>query len=468
MTDPASNRYRSALPPSTAIADGVFKNDVKWNDTRVVELHEDVDSIATNNYGKERNGGEHPNATGKGEDEHIDAKATDGSDQGKIGKGVVRDLNDSNVVDTKDDKMSKRQRVDDIAPMKERSNNSLGDNGQTDTLKTSGATETSTVDTKHDVCSLLNLKNGDRLEVQWNVESTSDDTTSITRWWGATLIINTGTDNVDKNEMYTFTDSTAANNEGDEHGDNNDHCDTTTADAITVPTRILEYDPYPEGGYPDQSVAKVAFLTNSLVYDIEHDATCIYRLEGSMWEPTDDDMTEAASGTATCASNQIKSLESPSSTSATATSSSSPAELEIPFDGTYETLQTIVETILSNVFQQSTKVQNNLTKLSQYQQGIIATKIQRTKELFTEKLWEQCCRMDACMITNKERQDGLGRGAENSSGSKKSGMNMRKKAGGEKSSTDCGIETKLSNPVVITPEHVKLCMEQVREALVDR
>jgi hypothetical protein len=97
-----------------------------------------------------------------------------------------------------------------------------------------------------DLATTLGLKPGERFEVQWEItqgdESGGDaaaadadveneEETVETRWWGATLL---------------------------EH-------DGRTEDSVAV--RVLDYDPYPEGGFPERSREDVIFLGRDVLID---------------------------------------------------------------------------------------------------------------------------------------------------------------------------------------------------------
>lgn len=120
-----------------------------------------------------------------------------------------------------------------------------------------------------DLAKTLGFKAGYRFEVQWEIHTAEDDDddndnhqdtaaaavaavnqkSPKTRWWGATLL---------------------------EH-------DGRTEDSVAI--RTLDYDPYPEGGFPERSQEDVIFLgKDTLVNPVTHDELT-YRLEG-------DDTTE--------------------------------------------------------------------------------------------------------------------------------------------------------------------------------
>jgi len=130
-----------------------------------------------------------------------------------------------------------------------------------------------------DVCESLNLKDGDRIEVLWSLvedvssprkkeevedrESFDNSETAAAdaveeeeekkRWWGATLRFSEST----SQKFYTFSseeDDEEEKIESTTHPLNNKSC-------IMVPIRVLQYDPYVEGGYPESSCSEVAFIS---------------------------------------------------------------------------------------------------------------------------------------------------------------------------------------------------------------
>lgn len=98
-----------------------------------------------------------------------------------------------------------------------------------------------------DVAESLGIKPGDRLSAKWNITFETDGRVT-TRWWGATLM---------------------------------EHDGRTTDDNVAI--RVLQYDPYPEGGFPESSLEDVVFLSRTLLLN---DATdeLEYRREGSTEE----------------------------------------------------------------------------------------------------------------------------------------------------------------------------------------
>mmetsp|Transcript_7323 Transcript_7323/g.12767 ORF Transcript_7323/g.12767 Transcript_7323/m.12767 type:complete len:253 (-) Transcript_7323:82-840(-) len=95
-----------------------------------------------------------------------------------------------------------------------------------------------------DVASSLGIKAGDRILAKWDLTD-DDGNVTTTRWWGATLTEYDG---------------------------------RTTDDNVAI--RVLNYDPYPEGGFPDHSLEDVVFVNNSILINDNTDEL-EYRMEGA-------------------------------------------------------------------------------------------------------------------------------------------------------------------------------------------
>ncbi len=94
-----------------------------------------------------------------------------------------------------------------------------------------------------DLALTLGLQPQCRLEVQWDIV---DDDTGVTRthWWGATLL---------------------------EH-------DGRTEDGVAV--RVLDYDPYPDGGFPERSQEDVIIVGGDSMFNLTTESVLNYRREG--------------------------------------------------------------------------------------------------------------------------------------------------------------------------------------------
>ena len=108
----------------------------------------------------------------------------------------------------------------------------------------------------------LGFKAGDRLEVEWEVGPENEKTL---RYWGATLL---------------------------EH-------DGRTKEGFAI--RVLEYDPYPEGGFPERSQEDVVFIAQYLMIDPETGDQLNFRREGaeSVVDFREEDLNEMLANTLT-------------------------------------------------------------------------------------------------------------------------------------------------------------------------
>lgn len=100
-----------------------------------------------------------------------------------------------------------------------------------------------------DLAVQLGFKNGDRLQVEWELvdpdaEDNNGEEQMTTRWWGCTLLPHDG----------------------------------RTEDTVAI--RTLDYDPYPQGGFPERSQEDVIFLSHEILISPETHAEFRYRPEG--------------------------------------------------------------------------------------------------------------------------------------------------------------------------------------------
>lgn len=148
-----------------------------------------------------------------------------------------------------------------------------------------------------DVCLTLGLNAGDRVEVLWTLHPDEEEedgdnsgegtveassakagnnegtppTTNGTitgthnRWWGATLLPHDG-------RVHVLCP------------DENEEKNVQNSDAVTVPIRVLDYDPYPDGGFQERSKEDVAFLSAHSILNIGSGSSAYFRREGTDWE----------------------------------------------------------------------------------------------------------------------------------------------------------------------------------------
>mmetsp|Transcript_45651 Transcript_45651/g.67352 ORF Transcript_45651/g.67352 Transcript_45651/m.67352 type:complete len:347 (-) Transcript_45651:457-1497(-) len=210
----------------------------------------------------------------------------------------------------------------------------------------------------YDVCKSLSIKQGDRLEILWDLNpegTTASEEKKETRWWGATLLP------IDEPvRYYMFDEEDEQNTEEKSSGAGISGSARSPVRGggagERVPIRVLDYDPHVEGGYPERSLSQVAFLSDKLVYDIGVKATLVFRREGSTWEPNEEDMTEAVSEN---------------------------GYVDVAVAATKESVLPILEMVLCNVLK---KVQPRMAALTAEQQIYVAERIAAAKEKMAEKL----------------------------------------------------------------------------------
>ena len=205
-----------------------------------------------------------------------------------------------------------------------------------------------------DVAKDMKLIPGSRIEVQWEVHF-DDDENVTTRWWGGTLLSHDG-------RMHTFDD---------ERGDQ-----------VTVPIRVIDYDPYEEGGFPDRSLEDVCFLTDHTLHCMESDSSSYWRLEREQWEPTVD--IEDYSKKMVIDAGGVLHL----------------AAVVAQSEGCSN--ETLVENLVGEVLKsaiENTGVMDKMKKLNPSQQAVMAEKIVASQKMFGDKLLEQMNKSESNEIT---------------------------------------------------------------------
>jgi len=230
-----------------------------------------------------------------------------------------------------------------------------------------------------DIGESLNLKPGSRLQVQWDLHFDSDEAveTKQTRWWGGTLLQPDG-------RTHELQDG---------------------EDRVVVPIRVIDYDPYVEGGFPDRSLEDVCFLSHHSLLNVASDSRAYWRREDDAWEPSEDIDEEE---------RKIMSTEEHGSDDDISVSSTSKEDA----------LVVILDAVLQNALQKAGIVEK-MKKLDAFQQRLMAEKISRAKQKLTDKLLEQLASEDD----------------------------------GKDNENKVGLET------VITKEHIARCMEELQNDL---
>ena len=116
-----------------------------------------------------------------------------------------------------------------------------------------------------DICLQLGLKDGERLEVEWQLEEPASEANGgrpklVNKWWGCKLMPHDG----------------------------------KTEDGVAV--RQLEYDPYPEGGFPESSLEEVIFLSHEIIMAPDSQAEFKFRPEGVIQFNNEEETREAING----------------------------------------------------------------------------------------------------------------------------------------------------------------------------
>lgn len=96
-----------------------------------------------------------------------------------------------------------------------------------------------------DLAETLKYKAGDRFEVKWEVQKDGSEEELIEHWWTATLL---------------------------EH-------DGRTTDSVAI--RVLDYEPFPEGGFPERSQEDVIFVSHATLVNPETCEELMYRVAGT-------------------------------------------------------------------------------------------------------------------------------------------------------------------------------------------
>lgn len=184
-----------------------------------------------------------------------------------------------------------------------------------------------------DIPSILNLTDGNQIEVQWDINDDINGS-SYVKWWKATLLPQV------EGRLYKLQD------------DN---------DATLVPIRTLQYEAFPEGGFNEISKEDVCFLTQHSLLNMNSMARAYWRLEGEKdWEPPaneeiDDDVSVGSNANAT----------------------------------TRETaLRNVIDAVLERALVQS-KTLEKMSKLEASQRCFMADKITNVKEQLVQSLMKQ-------------------------------------------------------------------------------
>jgi hypothetical protein len=226
-----------------------------------------------------------------------------------------------------------------------------------------------------DIAQTLDLKPGDRIEVQWDLHfdepSTAAPVDTVsrkqTRWWGGILL---------------HPDSrTRTLQDDNDHEHGHDQSQSQIKDEVTVPIRVIDYDPYLEGGFPERSLEDVCFLSDHSLLNVASETRAYWRKEGEVWEPALD----------TDAEERVLMEGLPPSVSAdqmNANGNLSDDEISVASTSKEDALKVVLDTVLMNAMNKA-GIMGKMTQLEASQQSLMAEKIAGAKEMLTQKLMEQ-------------------------------------------------------------------------------
>lgn len=281
-----------------------------------------------------------------------------------------------------------------------------------------------------------------RIEVKWEIipeevdqimtQNPTMDLSSykISRWWGANLISHDGTsyhvlrpDPDDDDDIDDDLDDTDNVNEKDAKttptaetnttATTKSSASTTASTAVKAPIYMLDYDPYPEGGFPHRELSHVIFLNQHSLMDVDTNQSLWFRWEGSDWE---DHMPllQDSSTTSSALLSTLHNNDHPESNSN-----------DIPLEGGENGLRSILDSVLAKALENSGIYTKMTTQMSAAQQCFMADRIHQAKERLLTKLMDTTAHL-----------------------SSEDGKNNNNSGGGNKVKE-------------ITPELVRKCMEEI-------
>ena len=228
----------------------------------------------------------------------------------------------------------------------------------------------------------LSLKKTTRIEVKWDLicdeqQSNQDvdfanKNSKVSRWWGANLLPHDG-----KSFHILHGDP----EDEEEKANENVHYDAVNREksnspqknttSIKAPIRILDYDPYPDGGFLERDISSVIFLNQHSLMDINNLQSLWYRIEGSNWDegmPDDEIETEKEAESLTDFNGQ----------------SVHNGEQAISLTGE-DGLRNILDKVLETAMKKS-GVQHKMMNMPAAQQCFMADRIVKAKERMLRKL----------------------------------------------------------------------------------
>ena len=229
-----------------------------------------------------------------------------------------------------------------------------------------GDAETAAIASQLDITSVLNLSTGDSLEVKWDM--TDLETGKVREvWWGCLLKSTCG-----QHAIEDLGD--------DEDGHRVSPRGADTQDKAVLPVYEIDYDAMPPD-YPERESARVCFTSDHTLYDVDQDATQVWRIAGSGWEEPEEGYDaggerahaasdEAERGAAACADGAARSAGH---------RTAADGSLIVTDAGTF------VDSMLGGILE---KMAGRLAELPRMQQGFIASVVRSAKDSLTQKMQE--------------------------------------------------------------------------------
>ncbi len=229
-----------------------------------------------------------------------------------------------------------------------------------------GDAEVAAIASQLDVTSALNLSAGNSLEVKWDM---TDVETGKARevWWGCLLKATCG-----QHAIEDLGD--------DEDGHRVSPGGADTQDKVVLPVYELDYDPLPPD-YPERESARVCFTSDHTLYDVDQDATQVWRIAGSGWEEPEEGY-DIGGETERAASDEVG-----RDAAACADAAARGAGHITAADGSLIVTDagTFVDSMLGGILE---KMAGRLAELPRMQQGFIASVVRSAKDSLTQKMQE--------------------------------------------------------------------------------
>lgn len=183
---------------------------------------------------------------------------------------------------------------------------------------------------------------------------------------------------------------------------------------IQIPVRVIDYDPYPERGFHKQSLEEVGFLSNHSLLNLDTLTRTCWRTEGDAWQESNQESDLVRTPQEACVVMGLP----PGLAEGNRSEHGDGDTISVASASQEDALRTVVNTVLQTALVKS-GVEIKLKTMDAGMQAQMATKIANAKEQLIEKLLK---------VTGEVK---VGESALN----------------------------------VVTPEHIKICMEQLGQEL---